>query len=167
MAPMDSAARPMSRKVSILFVCMGNICRSPILMAILKKMVKDRNLSNRIRVDSCALTTYYLDQPIDPRMAKAAEGRNLLFDHRSRLIAEDDFSTFDLILAVDHEVLQLLQELASGKNYRGNIALVTAYSKRFKDSEMPDPYYGGPDGFEKTVEVAEDACKGIIDSLIA
>lgn len=142
---------------------MGNICRSPILMAILRKKAEERNIP--LRVDSCALTTWYLGQPIDPRMAKAAEGLDLTFDQRARLITEKDFSAFDLILGVDREVVSMLKLLAKEFHYKGTIALATAYSKRFKDQDIHDPYYGQAEQFKKTVVMAEDCCEGILNSL--
>lgn len=134
-------------------------------MAMLRKKAEEKNLADRIRVDSCALTVWFLDQPVDPRMMAAAEGRGLNLDHRARLISDKDFSSFDLILAVDREVLGPLQEFAKEQNYQGEVALATAYSKRFKDQDIHDPYYGGPKQFEMTVEMAEDCCEGIIKVL--
>ena len=128
-------------------------------------MVKERNLEEKIYVDSCALTIWYVGQPIDPRMAEAAKGKGLVYDHRARQIADEDFAIFDHILAVDREVLHFLEELAQEKGGKDKIALATSFSKRFKDLDMHDPYYGGPEGFKKTVEMAEDVCQGLLEYL--
>lgn len=167
MERMVSAVLPMSPKIAVLFVCMGNICRSPVLMAILRKKAEEKNLSDRISVDSCAISGWFLGDPVDPRMVAAAEGRGLILDHSARLLDDSDFSAFDLILAVDREVLRALQAHAREQKYKGKVALATAYSKRFKDQDIIDPYYGGPEQFKKTIEIAEDCCEGIINQMTA
>ncbi len=135
-------------------------------MAILQKFAQDRGGAGGLRIDSCALTAWFLGQPVDPRMVDAAAALDLRLDHRARLLTDEDFTSFDLLLAVDREVLSHLQILAEKKGYKGQIALATSYSKRFAGQDISDPYYGGPEGFKRTIEIAEDCCTGILDSLL-
>jgi len=152
---------------SVLFVCSGNICRSPLLMAMLRKLAKQRGVEGQIKVDSCALTAWFLGEPVDPRMVVAAQGKSLSLDHRARLIDGSDFARFDLIMPVDHDILTHVQSLAREEGYRGEVCLATTYSRRFNGEEIQDPYYGGPEGFQTTIEMAEDSCLGLLDHLVA
>lgn len=166
MEHMDSDVQPMSpRKIGILFVCMGNYCRSPALMAVLNKLAEDRGMSNRILVDSCGLTREFIGQSPDPRMVQAAIGLDLSFKHQARLLTDEDFRIYDLILAVDFEVLHHLKNLVREKNFTGKLALATSFSQTFFNQEMPDPYYGGSNNFMRTLLIAEDCCKGILDAI--
>ena len=98
--------------ISILFVCLGNICRSPALEATLKKLVKEKNLTEKIFVDSCAVTPSFLGAPADPRMVAAANKRGVHIDHKAKLFEEAYFKAFNYIFAADHEVLKMLQQIA-------------------------------------------------------
>jgi protein-tyrosine phosphatase len=169
MEPTDSVVPPMSDKFGILFVCLGNICRSPALDAMLHYQAKKRQIDDKLLIDSCALTSFHIDCPMDARMIAAAKekykGASLVFDHRARSISIEDFSKFNLIMAVDREVLTGLRSL--NKEKQNQLLLATTYSKRFKEQDIGDPYYNGPEEFFKTWEMAEDSCKGLLDHLIA
>lgn len=164
---MGSVVQLMSpHKTAILFVCMGNICRSPVLAAMLQKMADQQAIADQLYIDSCALTPWYVGKPTDPRMVTAAVGKGLILDHRARMLSDEDFSLFNWMFAVDREVFSSLEESAKEHNYKGKIALATAYSKRFSGQSIVDPYYGGSEGFLRTIEIAADCCKGILDVLI-
>jgi protein-tyrosine phosphatase len=166
MAPMDSAVQPMSSKnnffYSFCFICFGNICRSPALAAIFESLAKEKKVSDHFYIDSMALTTYYLGKPADLRMRKAAEKKGIEIHHTAQLFTPSDFQRFDQVFPVTHEAADVLKDIASSDEDKKKILLATAYSKQFKDADIPDPYYDGPEAFELVIEMAWDACAGIL-----
>jgi protein-tyrosine phosphatase len=164
---MASAALPMSQnKKRLLFICMGNICRSPALAAVFMDLAKKKKLEHHFFVDSAALTTFYIGQKADYRMCKAAQKKGIAIDHKSRLFEKSDFSKFDYILAVNHEVKDLLYGLASSPQERQKILLATAFAKKYKDEEIADPYFHGGEAFDHVMEMAFDACDGLLEHLL-
>lgn len=153
----------MTDSKKILFVCLGNICRSPALMSELRRQAEKRGLGSKVIVDSCAMTSWNIGEPPDHRMRKAALARGLTLEHTARLLRKEDFKAFDLILAVDREVLQLLERSAAHAEVTAQIALATAFSKAFKNEDMLDPYYDAEHAFDRTMVMAEDCCVGILD----
>jgi protein-tyrosine phosphatase len=163
---MGSGALPMSsEKKKVLFVCMGNICRSPVLMAELQRQAKERKLENQVFVDSCALTAWHIGENTDLRMQKAALSRGLKVQHKAKLFEKEYFKTFDLIFAVDRDVLHLLLQAAKDAHPTAKVALATAYSKTYKDQDIQDPYYDVESAFDRTMLMAEECCRGILDML--
>ena len=146
---------------------MGNICRSPALAAAFRALAVKRGVENQFYVDSAALTTFYLGQSADLRMCKAAKKKGIAIEHISRLFEKSDFSKFDYILAVNHEVKDLLEGLASSEKEKQKILLATAYAKRYTDEEILDPYYQGKEAFDHVMDMAMDACEGLIQELLA
>ncbi len=147
--------------ISVLFVCMGNICRSPTLGAVLQDLVHKQGRDEEFLVDSCALTSLYLGCQADERTRQAALKHGLVIDHFAKLFQEEYFQDFDYIFAVDNEVLKLLNSLTPLKKH-AKILLATAYSKRFKDMEIRDPYYQEEPSFDHVLQIAEDSCKGFL-----
>lgn len=163
---MDFAVQPMSLKtksLSFCFICFGNICRSPALEAIFAALAKKKGIAHRFFLDSMALTTHYLGKQADPRMRQAAKRKQIDINHIAQLFNPSDFGRFDAIFPVTHEASDLLMDLASSEEDRKKIILATAFSKKFKDCDIPDPYYDGPEAFELVVEMAFDACEGILE----
>ncbi len=169
MGPMDSDAQPMSPPKSdpicLLFVCLGNICRSPALAAVMEKLIRERGLEERIFVDSMGLTTHYLKRPVDLRIRAAAEKQNVPINHFAQLLRPSDLQRFDWIFAVDMEVQELLQSYATTPAEKEKILLATAFSKKYPNQEILDPYYDGEDAFDRVIAIAFDACEGILASL--
>jgi len=149
----------------VLFVCPGNICRSPALAASLQKILKDKNLDHKVFVDSCASTADYTDCEADPRMSEAAKARGILIDHRVKLFEHRFFDFFDLILAVNRETLEMLLIWASTHQQRQKIHLASEFSKRFPFQDVEDPYYGHKADFEKVLEMAEDISTGLLKEI--
>lgn len=149
--------------ISVLFVCMGNICRSPALQATLKKMIQERGLDEKIFVDSCGVDGWFLGSQADPKMVKAAKTREILIDTRAKLFETDYFDKFDYIFVVDKALLNRIKSFTFSD--KGKVKLATEFSHRFPNKEIPDPYGGGEAGFESAMEMIEDACKGIIQFL--
>lgn len=156
----------MGPKSKVLLVCMGNICRSPTAEGVLRALVERAGLADRVEIDSAGTHGYHVGNPPDPRSLKAAARRGYdLSPLRARRVAEFDFVRFDHILAMDRENLSLLQQ-ACPPTHRYKLGLFLQYSANFDDDEVPDPYYGGPQGFERVLDLVEDASTGVIDFLL-
>lgn len=148
----------------ILFVCLGNICRSPTAEAVLRGKVQLLQLESRIQCDSAGTTGHHAGEPPDRRAQLAAGARGYpMADLRARQVDDTDFEHFDLILAMDHRNLAELRRRA-GRQYQHKLKLLLDYSDT-TDQEVPDPYYGGRDGFEQVLDLVENACDGLLRSL--
>jgi protein-tyrosine phosphatase len=150
---------------SVLFVCMGNICRSPTAEGILRKMLEDAGLQNFVTVDSAGTHDYHVGKPPDPRAQAAARGRGYdLSALRARQVAESDFRDFDLLLAMDFNNLALLQSMCPFQ-HRPKIGLLMSYARKSKTPYVPDPYSRGAADFDKVLDYIEDACGGLTQAL--
>jgi len=152
----------------ILFVCLGNICRSPAAEGIFKKKIKDRNLENLFAVDSAGTGGWHVGDNADPRMRETALSRGIELTSRSRKIEENDLYEFDQILVMDQENLDAVKSLIkdSMNPINSKIELILTYAKNSQLDEVPDPYYGGQNGFDKVLDLLDDAIDGLIDSFI-
>lgn len=151
-------------KSSVLFVCMGNICRSPTAEGVFRHFVAQHGLENRVFVDSAGTHAYHTGAPSDRRAIAAAERRGYsLAGIRARRVEEQDFERFDYVIAMDVENLRVLRERA-GAEHSSKLSLFLDYSS-VDESEVPDPYYGGTAGFEKVLDLVEDASRGLLEML--
>ena len=152
----------------ILFVCLGNICRSPAAEGVFKQKVKDRGLEKLFVVDSAGTGGWHVGNLADPRMRETALSRGIELTSRSRKIEENDLYEFDHILVMDNDNLEAVKLLIKDHNNPVNskIKLILSYSKISQLQEVPDPYYGGQNGFDKVLNLLDDAIDGLIDSLI-
>ena len=152
----------------ILFVCLGNICRSPAAEGIFKKKIKDRELENLFVVDSAGTGGWHVGNLADRRMREAALSRGIELTSRSRKIDHNDLYEFDHILVMDKDNLNAVKSLIKDNTYPINskIKLILSYSKKSQLYEVPDPYYGGQNGFENVLDLLDDAIDELIDSLI-
>jgi len=152
-------------KSSVVFVCTGNICRSPTAEGIFHKLVDDAGLSDRVVVDSAGTHGYHVGEPPDSRAQAAAARRGYdLSRLRARKFQREDFQRFDLVLAMDrdnHGVLARLAQPSAGHRLR----MMMAYASRFQAIDVPDPYYGGPDGFDRVLDMLEDAAQGLLEAI--
>ena len=149
----------------ILFVCMGNICRSPTAEGVTSKLLINNRLESIIKVDSAGTHGYHVGEPPDPRSREAAMKRGIdLSGLRARKVVPVEFEGFDLLLAMDHDNLALLKRGARPEHH-AKLGLFMSYASRFDTDEVPDPYYGGEQGFELVLDMAEDAARGLIESL--
>ncbi|MDH5433942.1 MAG: low molecular weight phosphotyrosine protein phosphatase [Gammaproteobacteria bacterium] len=155
---------------SILFVCLGNICRSPTAEGVFKSFANKNNLTD-LKIDSAGTSSYHEGEMPDPRAIRFAEMRGYdLNSLRARQVNGQDFEQFDLILAMDDSNYQNLIHLAQSSGHGemiDKIKLLLDYSSQSKFREVPDPYYGGENGFNQVIDLIEDACQGIIDSHFA
>ena len=152
----------------ILFVCLGNICRSPAAEGIFKRKIKDRGLENLFVVDSAGTGGWHVGNLADPRMRETASSRGIDLTSRSRKIEENDLYEFDYILVMDKDNLHAVQSLVPNESHpaTSKIKLILSYSKNSQLDEVPDPYYGGQHGFEKVLDLLDDAIDGLLDSLM-
>lgn len=143
---------------------MGNICRSPTAEGVFRRVVEQAGLSGGIRIDSAGTHAYHVGEPADRRARAAAERRGYsLADIRARRICAEDFERFDYILAMDRDNLAALMG-QSAPEQRGKIHLLLEFSAS-GPAEVPDPYYGGASGFERVLDLVEDACLGLLEVL--
>ncbi len=151
----------------ILFVCTGNICRSPTAEGVLRQKLEDAGLHESTLVDSAGTQGYHVGEAPDVRSINAANKRGVkLADLRARQVRPSDFTDFDLILALDHSHLAQLQRIAP-KNTKARLALFLEHAGTTQESEVPDPYYGGATGFEYVLDLIEQASDGLIAKLRA
>ncbi len=150
---------------SILFVCMGNICRSPTAHGVLRHKLQSAELAGRVQVDSAGTHNYHPGEPPDRRSLRAAAMRGYdLSDLRARQITDDDFARHDLLLAMDWDNLALTEERCPPQ-HRRKLRRLTEFCRRHEAVVVPDPYYGGDAGFLHVLDLVEDACDGLIDHL--
>ena len=149
----------------ILFVCMGNICRSPTAEGVAKHFINNKKLFDIVEVDSAGTHGYHVGDPPDARTRQAALRRGIdLSAKRARQVRPEDFERFDLLLAMDHDNLDLLRR-ACPRHFLGKTDLFMHYSTGFAADEVPDPYYGGRDGFELVLDMAQHGVKGLLATL--
>jgi low molecular weight protein-tyrosine phosphatase len=158
------ADRP--KKTKVLFVCMGNICRSPTADAIFRYQVNAAGLEHEIHVDSAGTHAYHIGHPPDQRAQSTALNRGYkMHDLRARAVEVNDFNHFDYILAMDNDNLSILQQRCPTQ-HSDKIELLMQYSKNSNfDSEVADPYYGGERGFEMVLDMVEEACQGLLEHI--
>lgn len=156
----------------LLFVCLGNICRSPAAEGVFLHLLEREGIGEGFEVDSAGTGGWHVGQPADARMRLAAERRGVHLPSRARQIALADLHHFDRILTMDAvnqaDVCALAEELAgkhTRQKKRARIEPLTSYCRRFQAQEVPDPYYGGDDGFEHVLDLLEDACYGLLEAL--
>ncbi len=149
----------------ILFICLGNICRSPMAEAVMRKLVKERGLEKEYEIDSAGLIRYHEGEGADPRMKFHAQRHGYLLTHISRPVKETDFDQFDLIVSMDDSNWDKLHRLAPSIEAETKIVRMTDYCQTHVIDHVPDPYYGGEQGFENVIEILEDACEGLLNTL--
>ncbi len=144
----------MNRKLKVLFVCLGNICRSPLAEAVFKHKIKERGLDDRIDADSCGTSNYHIGDPPDSRTLANAKRNGIEIDHCGRQFSTDDFETFDYILAMDRSNYVNLIRQANTDKDRSKVQLMRDYDP-YGEGEVPDPYYGGERGFQEVFEILD------------
>ncbi len=159
-----SGARPAT---AVLFVCLGNICRSPQAEGIFRQQVAGAGLQERFIIDSAGTSSYHQGELADWRTRQASAARGVELLHRSRPFDPADFERFDHILVMDHSNLRDVLALAAQPHHRGKVELLRSYDSQAADSAVPDPYSGGADGFDRVFDMCELACAGLLRRLTA
>jgi protein-tyrosine phosphatase len=166
-ADAPESARPSAptRPTRLLFVCLGNICRSPTAEGVMRSLVKSAGLADRVHVDSAGTGGWHIGSAPDARAAAAAAARGIALEGRARQVRREDFSEFDLLLAMDRSNLQALQMLAGSQEERARVRLLREFDPAAAASgelDVPDPYYGSANGFEEVLDLVTAACGGLL-----
>lgn len=152
--------------ISICFVCLGNICRSPTAEGVMLHLVSERGLEDKIEIDSAGTASYHTGSKADGRSASTARKRGFDLPSRARQFTQDDFDRFDYVLVMDESNLQDLR-LLSGGHHDDKIHLLLDFDTASpKGSSVPDPYYGGDRGFEHVLDLCTSACESLLEHLI-
>lgn len=153
--------------MKVLFVCLGNICRSPAAEGVFLHLLDQRGLNDQFIVDSAGTGGWHVGNPADRRMQAAANKRGIQLPSRARQISLNDLRTFDLVLTMDDANLAAVRSLAdeAGSQATATIQPMLSFSTAFSETEVPDPYYGGEAGFEHVLDLLEDACSNLLDDI--
>ncbi|MEL6787003.1 MAG: low molecular weight protein-tyrosine-phosphatase [Cyanobacteria bacterium J06607_15] len=150
----------------LLFVCLGNICRSPSAENIMNQLIEEAGLAQKIVCDSAGTSGYHIGAAPDRRMNAAAQKRGLELEGQSRKLKPADLQKFDLILAMDRANYQDIIYLDREGKYEDKVRMMCDFAASKPDQEVPDPYYGGTDGFDYVIDLLYDACAGLLDHVI-
>jgi len=149
-----------SDKHRVLFVCMGNICRSPAAEGVFRRLVADSGRDAEFHIDSAGTHGYHVGHSPDSRMREAAAARGYSLDSQARRLAPEDFERFDLIVVMDEENFQNVTALSPGRG--AQVVRMCDFCEIEQAREVPDPYYGGAAGFERVLDILEDACAALL-----
>jgi protein-tyrosine phosphatase len=153
-------------KTKVLFVCSGNICRSPSAEAVFKKLVEQKGLKDQFEIDSAGTGSWHVGESADRRMQMHAKKRGYILDSISRRIdPPTDFDYFDIIIGMDDYNIRDLKDRVHNKNDLSKIYKMTDFARVFNYDEIPDPWYGGEEGFELVLDLLEDSCNGLLEKL--
>jgi len=156
------------KKISVLFVCLGNICRSPAAEAIFISLLEKKGLTDDFSVDSAGTGSWHIGKKADYRMRMAAKRRDINILSRARQIISKDFDEFNYILAMDDSNFRNIQDLknrtASATDF-ASIKKIQDFRSVFNEQEVPDPYFGGDEGFDYVIDILEDSVNGFLESI--
>jgi protein-tyrosine phosphatase len=151
---------------SILFVCHGNICRSPALEATLRHLTVSKKCADEFKIDSCGISWLHVGEHPDPRTFAAASKRGILIDHLAQQFRAHFFDDYQTIFAVDQEIAEQVRYHARSDADKNKVLIATAFSQRFKDQDIPDPYYLSHSGFDQVMDIVIDSCEGILNHFL-
>ena len=150
----------------VLFICLGNICRSPAAEGVFLHLLEREGLQEEFDVDSAGTGSWHVGNRADPRMRSAAARRGIQLPSRARQLEPADLTRFDHILAMDEDNLSAIQAMARRHAVTARIAPITGHCRHLHSREVPDPYFGGADGFDRVLDLLEDACEGLLQDLL-
>ncbi len=156
-----------NKKYSVLFICLGNICRSPAAQAVMQAMVDERGLTERFYIDSAGIGGWHIGDLPDKRMRVHARPRGYELTHRARKVRASDFDDFDLIVGMDAGNIDDLNSLAATIEQQDKVVMMGDYIRQYPNYDhVPDPYYEGSEGFELVLDLLEDACDHLLNRII-
>jgi protein-tyrosine phosphatase len=164
-APAPGSPHASARPARLLFVCLGNICRSPTAEGVMRSLVRQAGLEDSIELDSAGTGAWHVGSAPDERASAAAGSRGIALDGCARQVRAEDFEDFDLLIAMDRANLRELRALASDDEQRARVRLLREFdpaSAGGADLDVPDPYYGAPGGFEEVLDLVQAACEGLL-----
>ena len=154
-------------KYNVLFICLGNICRSPAAQAVMQAMVDERGLSDRFYIDSAGIGGWHIGDLPDTRMRVHARPRGYELTHRARKVQASDFEDFDLIVGMDASNVDDLCSMSATIEQQDKVVMMGDYIRQYPNYDyVPDPYYEGSEGFELVLDLLEDACDNLLDRII-
>ncbi len=154
------------KKISVVFICMGNICRSPTAEGVFRHVVKERNLQDVIKIDSAGTHAYHIGEPPDLRSQATAKSRGVdLSMQRARKVEAIDFERFDYVIAMDRSNYENLKALATVEQQE-KLHLFMGFTNEWDNAEVPDPYYGGGDGFTNVFDMVQSASEGLLETIV-
>jgi len=151
-------------KVNLLFICLGNICRSPAAHAIFCKMIAMHGLENNFVIDSAGIGDWHVGELPDSRMRTHGDKRGYNINHLARQFKVDDFNKFDYIVVMDEENYRIITSMAKSKSDFAKVIRMSQYFNQHSNDSVPDPYYGGSADFELALDLIEDGCDGLLKS---
>jgi protein-tyrosine phosphatase len=150
------------------FVCLGNICRSPTAEGIMRTLVRQEGLDGHIEVESAGTGTWHLGELADSRARQTAKARGVTLDRRAQQFTRESFDRFDYVLVMDEDIQRTIRKLSSSADDQQKVHVLRAFDPASpKGARVPDPYYGGPDGFEEVFDICDAACRGLLSHLRA
>jgi protein-tyrosine phosphatase len=152
--------------VKVLFVCLGNICRSPLAEGVFKNLVRERGLSSKISCDSAGTSPWHIGDHPDPRSVEIAEENGILLDHLGQQVSVGDFSEFDYIMAMDDSNKADLEHLERRYGGKARVVKMMDFDNTSSGMNVPDPYYGGPEGFQRVFDMLTESCNNFIDHIV-
>ena len=155
------------KKVKVLFVCLGNICRSPLGAAILKKKLKDKSMNSWVEVDSCGTSNYHIGDNADPRTIANATQHGVPIEHRARQLTAQDLENFDFIFAMDKSNYQNILCLSNGKDFTHKVKMMREFDSMSRGGEVPDPYHGGEKDFQEVFDMLDRSTEKFTEYLAA
>jgi protein-tyrosine phosphatase len=155
----------MNERTSVLFVCLGNICRSPLAEGILRHLVAERGLADRFEIDSAGTGDWHMGQPPDERSVRVASAHGITLGGSARRVRREDLERFDLVVAMDRDNLRDLERLADGSGHHARLHLLRDFDPEADNPDVADPYYEGPSGFASLYRTVRRACEGLLEQL--
>jgi protein-tyrosine phosphatase len=156
----------MPEPIRVLFVCLGNICRSPLAEAVFRHQVRERGLEARFQVDSAGTSGYHDGDPPDRRSAETARRRGVELTGRSRMVSPEDLRRFDYVIAMDAENESALRDLLASSGGAARVHRLREWDPQPGPGDVPDPYYGGPRGFDDVHDIVERASAGFLEHVV-
>lgn len=156
-----------SNNHTVLFICLGNICRSPAAEGIMKAKVEEKGLASQFYIDSAAIGPWHVGQLPDSRMRRCGAAHGYCFDSHARQFDKSDFAKFDYIVVMDNDNYRAITQMASSDEEREKVVCMASYLRLHRDyTTVPDPYYGDESDFELVITLLEDALEGLIEEII-